>query len=240
MSRTDFRKLLSNLTILIVLVVCLIYITDSRLFELSTAMGQSQKKSITHPQWKNQPVEFFKIKTTSKTLSFKTASVATEHREEIDSDGDDNWLKGLVVHLRNRSNKNIIYFNFHLTFPETDVSGARLSHSLHFGSYPEKPSEKPSENQNTVASTFKVLKPGEETEIALSDYDHTAFYDLLQRHNLTHVTDLHIILQQVIFDDDTSWLGGSFFKRDPLNPDAWVNVDNQPQQEKPQQQQPQQ
>jgi hypothetical protein len=37
-------------------------------------MGQSQKKTITHSQWKNQPVAFVKVKVAGKPISLKATS----------------------------------------------------------------------------------------------------------------------------------------------------------------------
>jgi hypothetical protein len=211
MPRTDLRKIIANFITLIVLVICFSLISDLRLFELGTAMGQSQKKTITHAHWKNQPVKF-RIKAAGKPLSLKATS---ENEEEIDIDGDDDWLKGLGVHLKNTSNKNIIYINFHLAFPETDISGLSMSHSMRFGRYPEKPN---------VGSNDKVLKPGEEIEIALTDKEHADLYDLLKSRNFHQVNSLRVVLQSVIFEDDTQFYGGNLMKRDPFNSALWVNA----------------
>jgi hypothetical protein len=214
MSRTDLRKVIANFIILIVLVICFIFITDSHLIELSTAMGQSQKKTISYSKWNNQPVEFVKVKAAGKHISLKAQKAHSEYKEEFD--GDDDWLKGLVVHLKNTSNKNIIYINFHLSFPETDVGGPRMAESMTFGQYPEKPN---------VGSSDKVLKPGEELEISLTDKKHTDLYYFLRSRNFHQVNSLQIALQFVIFEDDTAWAGGVPMKRDPFNWTSWVKID---------------
>jgi hypothetical protein len=103
----------------IALVICLIVITDTHLFVLSRAIGQSPKKTISHAKWKGQPVEFATVKAAGKTLSIKAEKAQTEYKQEFD--GDDDWIKGLVIHLKNTSNKNIIYINFNLSFPETNA-----------------------------------------------------------------------------------------------------------------------
>jgi hypothetical protein len=218
MSRTDFGKVITNFVILIVLVICLVLIADKDL--LRTAMGQS-KKTITHSQWKNQPVEFVKVKVAGKSINLNATSenkeeFASENKEEFD--GEDDWLKGLVIHFKNRSDKNIIYIKVDLSFPETMGSGIGLAHILEFGRYPGK--------QN-VASNDKILKPGEEVEIPLTDDDHTRMYDFLRKHNFHRVNDLDILLQHVIFEDDIMWLAGDIFKRDPFNSTKWVNINKQ-------------
>jgi hypothetical protein len=213
MSRTDFRKVIANFVILIVLVICLIAITDSHLFELSTAMGQSGKKTISHSQWKNQPIEFVKVKAAGRPISLKATS---ENKEEFD--GDDEWLKGFVVYLKNTSNKNIIYINLHLAFPETDVGGPRMSHLLEFSQYPESPN---------VGSSDKVLKPGEEIEIPLPDVEHTKLYEFLKSGSFNHVNNLRLALQFIIFEDDTAWAGGALMRRNPDNPAEFVRINQQ-------------
>jgi hypothetical protein len=214
MPRTDLRKVIANFIILIVLVICLISITDSRLFELSPALGQSQKKTITHSKWKNQPVEFVKVKAAGRSIGLKTYfENKDEDKEEFD--GDDDWMKGLVFYLKNTSNKNIIYISFTLGFPETDVLGARMGHILTFGHYPEKPN---------VGSNDKVLKPGEEIEIALKDNEHADLNTFLQSRSFNQVSSVHFNLQSVVFEDDIKWLGGYLMRRDPNNPSEWHTI----------------
>jgi hypothetical protein len=207
MSRNDFGKVITNFVILIMLVII-------------TAMGQSRKKTITHSQWRNQPVKCVKVKAAGQSFNFNatinTLHATFEHYEAFD--GDDDWLKGLVVHLKNTSNKNIIYINLHLSFPETDVGGPRMSQPMEFGRYPEKPN---------VGSNDKVLKPGEEIEIALTDDDHAQLYDFLRSRNFHHLNDLRLALQFVVFEDDIMWLGGALMKRDPFNSASWVNINKQ-------------
>jgi hypothetical protein len=207
MSRNDFGKVITNFVILIMLVII-------------TAMGQSRKKTITHSQWRNQPVKCVKVKAAGQSFNFNatinTLHATFEHYEAFD--GDDDWLKGLVVHLKNRSEKNIIYINLHLSFPETDVGGPRMAHPLEFGRYPKKPN---------VGSNDKVLKPGEEAEIALTDQEYADLTHFLKSRNFHQVNDLRILLQEVIFEDDTMSLGDGIFKRDPLDPTRWTRVNQQ-------------
>jgi hypothetical protein len=215
MPRADLRKVIANFSILIALVICLIVITDTHLFGLSRAIGQSPKKTISYAKWKDQPVEFTTVKAAGNTLSIEAEKAHTEYKQEFD--GDDDWMKGLVIHLKNTSNKKIIYINFNLSFPETDV-GAVIVQPLEFGRYPDKP---------PVASNEKVLKPGEETDITLTDETYAGLIGSFKSRNFQKVNTLEIILQLVIFEDDTAWLGGGLMKRDPLNPKAWARIDQQ-------------
>jgi len=224
MPRTDLRKVIANFSILIALVICLIVITDTHLFGLSRAIGQSPKKTISYAKWKDQPVEFATVKAAGKTLSIKAEKAQTEYKQEFD--GDDDWMKGLVIHLKNTSNKNIIYINFNLSFPETDV-GAVIVQPLEFGRYPDKPPVASNEKVLKPGEEEKVLKPGEETDITLTDETYAGLIGSFKSRNFQKVNTLEIILQFVIFEDDTAWLGGSLMKRDPFNPKAWARIDQQ-------------
>jgi hypothetical protein len=216
MPRTDLRKVIANFGLLIALVICLIVITDTHLFGLSRTIGQSPKKTISYVKWKDQPVEFDTVKAAGKTLSIKAEKAQTEYKEEFD--GDDDWMKGLVVQLKNASNKNIIYIKFNLSFPETDVGGMGMSHSMHFGRFYDKP---------YVGGSDKVLKPAEEADIPLTDDQYASLNNFLKSRNFHQVNTLEIILQFVLFEDDTAWVGGSLMKRDPFNPKAWARIDQQ-------------
>jgi hypothetical protein len=207
MSRNDFMKIITNFVIVILLVVI-------------TAMGQS-KKTITHTQSPDQPVQLVKVKAAGKFVDLSPMAYLLKRAATMTEsfDGDDDWLKGLVIYGKNRSEKNIIYIDLGLIFTELKISGIPLGHGLQFGRYPEKP---------YVGSNEKVLKPGEEIEIHLTDEQHAMLIDWFKRHNFHQVDALNINCSSVIFDDDTMSLGGgSIFKRDPNDPRRWINTDKQ-------------
>jgi hypothetical protein len=183
-------------------------------------MGQSRKKTIIHSQSPHQPVQLVKVKVEGKFIdlsqmaySLKTGATMTETFY-----ADDDWLKGLVIYGKNQSEKNIIYIDLGLIFPETEVAGIPLGHNLQFGRYPEKPN---------VGSNDKVIKPGEEVEIHLTDDDHTHLYRFFKRHNFHQVDALRISSPRAFFNDDTMSFGDGIFKRDPLDPTRWTRVNQQ-------------
>jgi hypothetical protein len=72
------------------------------------------------------------------------------------------------------------YINFHLSFPETDIVGATMAHSLYFGRYPDKPNVASNEKVLKPGEEEKVLKPGEETDIALTDDQYASLNNFLK------------------------------------------------------------
>jgi hypothetical protein len=203
MSRKDVGKLLGNLAILGMLMACLIFLTaNTESAGIGTLWGQTEKKVISHSDWKTEPVKFVKVKAAGKAMGFK---------EEFD--GDDEWMRDLVVTLQNTSNRNIIYIRLLLQFPETKTEGPEgymMGSELEYGKYPRIPSN---------GNYDQLLKPGEEVELALPDYDELRSF--LQSRSFYKVNALHIHLDSVIYDDDTMWSGNALFRRDPNNPDEW-------------------
>jgi hypothetical protein len=208
MSRKDFRKLLGNFAILGMLVACLVFLTAStKSAGFGVFWGQPEKKVISHSKWKTEPVKFVKVKAAGKAVGFK---------EEFDS--DDEWMRGLVVTLKNTSNRNIAYINLYLQFPETGTGGPEgyiMSFKLEYGKYPHSPSN---------GNYDKLLRPDEEAELALPDTDYNELRSFLQSRSFYKVNALHIHLDSVIYDDDTMWSGNALFRRDPSNPNSWILI----------------
>lgn len=219
MSRTELRKIVGNISILFMLVVCLIFITDSNLFGLGKVIGQSNNKVITYSKWKNQPVEISTVKAAGKDISLQAARPQAEYKEEVE--GNDDWLNGLVLHLVNTSNKNIIYIKVSLLFPEIVIDGSNLSHPIHFGHYPYVVDDG---NVQPLVAGNEVLKPGEETDLILPDDQYVGLNKFMQHYNYSIVNSVHMALQFVIFDDDTAWSGGNLMQRNPADLKSWIKI----------------
>jgi hypothetical protein len=210
MSRQGFRKLVANFTILILLSVCLFFVSSPQAAWGSVFWWQSPQKYITHSPQRNQPVRFDKVKIAGKLIELKANS---ESKEDIE--GDDDWMRGLTVSLKNTSDKNIVYVSLVLMFPETTSAGPVMGFPLQFGRMPENADDKNYEG---------VLKPGEETEIVLTDDKHEHLQTFLKSRSFNKVSNVRLFLGSVVFDDDIQWFGGDLMRRDPKNPGQWHNI----------------
>jgi hypothetical protein len=203
-------KLSGSIITLGFLVTCLVFLMgNTQSAGLDLIWGQSKKKVITQTTWRTEPpVKFVHLRTAGKEVEFE---------KEFDGD-DDEWTRGLGITLENTSKRNIIYINVSLIFPETKAAsseGYPMASALEYGKYPRTPSHG---NYDTL------LRPGEKVDLELSDSRHSDLRSFLQHYNFSKVNALHIHLNQVIYDDDTMWMGDILFRRDPSNPNSWNRI----------------
>jgi hypothetical protein len=210
MSRQDLRKIATNFTTLILLLICLFIASSSRPAWGSVFWWQSPRKSIIHTPQRNQPIQFDKVKIAGKLIELKANSESKE-----DFDGDDDWMRGLTVSFKNTSDKNIVYVSLVLMFPETTSAGPVMGFPLQFGRKPENADDKNYEG---------VLKPGEETEIVLTDDKHEHMQTFLKSRSFNKMSEVRLFLGSVVFDDDIQWFGGDLMRRDPKNPRQWHTI----------------
>jgi hypothetical protein len=210
MSRQDFRKLVTNFTTLILLLVCLFIISSPQPAWGSMFWWQSPRKSISNRPQRNRPVNFDKINAAGKLIELKAGSVSKE-----EFDGDDDWMRGFAVTFKNTSNKNIVYLKLLLEFPETEVAGPMMAFPIIFGRQPKNSNDRSFDN---------LLKPGEDVEIALTDDKYSSLRSFLKSRSFDKVSNISLFLDMVIFDDDIMWTGGDLWSRNPNDPNQWVPI----------------
>lgn len=210
MSRQGFRKLAANGAILIALSVCLFFVSSPRAAWGSVFWGQGRQKSITRHVEKNMPLRFDKVKAAGRALELKGGDESQE-----DFDANDDWMKGLAVTFKNTSDKNIVYFRLDLMFPETEGQEPMKAYHMIFGRRPKDSSDRDND---------KVLKPGEEVELALTDDDYSRMRAFLKKGSFDTVSNVRLFLETVIFDDDLMWNGGDLWRRNPNDPNNWLPI----------------
>jgi hypothetical protein len=210
MSRQSFRKLVANLAVLVALAVCLFFVSSPQAAWGSVFWGQGHQKTITRHIEKNQPLRFDKVRTAGRALELKGGDESEEN-----FDADDDWMKGLAVTFKNTTEKNIVYFRLDLMFPETAGQEPMRAYHMIFGRRPKDSTDKDYD---------KVLKPGEEVEIALNDESYGKMRAFLKKGSFDKVSSVRLFLETAIFDDDLMWNGGSFYRRDEKDPNNWLPV----------------
>jgi hypothetical protein len=210
MTRQSFRKLAANLATLIALSACLFYLSSPQVAWGSVFSWQSPQKSITHTPQQNQPLRLEKVRIAGSLALPKAGSAIQENL-----DAGDDWMKGLAITLKNTSDKNIVYAMVMLHFPETDSAGQPMGSPMVFGRAP-----KDSNDRNYKA----VLKPGEEAEITLTDAEYESLQSFLRGMAFSRVSSVELLLDAVVFDDDTLWSQGMQMRRDANNPKQWRTI----------------
>jgi hypothetical protein len=123
----------------------------------------------------------------------------------------EDWFRGLSFVMENISGKTIVYVRGGFLFPrqtETKNQAPPLYHSFRYGLPPFTPEEVGSDAQQFV------LKPGETITITLSDSDYNEINANLRRLEYTHsIKAIKFNLEEIFFDDGTSWAAGTYFPR---------------------------
>ena len=103
-----------------------------------------------------------------KIVSVKINNEPRALNKSFTSNGE--WLRGTKLGLRNDSNKDVIYIDFRLNFPETLSSGNEMSFGLELGNMPGLP----------VYRDPLFLRPGDEITLPLTDKDYQGLPSLLR------------------------------------------------------------
>jgi hypothetical protein len=152
-------------------------------------------------------VEITNIKVKKSAVLFDNSFIAK---------GD--WLNGLTVTVKNVSDKPIAFIRLFLDFPETkDVkTDSTFGWLIEYGQ---------KQKQNNSLKNNKLVNPQESVDLVLWEDRYNEFQEwingIIQAQNINKVS---IRVGEVIFDDDTKWFAGQFFRRDPKNTLRWIHI----------------
>jgi hypothetical protein len=131
---------------------------------------------------------------------------------------DDEWLKGLVVSVKNRSDKRILFVSVQLQFPRPIGSQETLSiFDISYGAWALQ--TRPPTNEERLTG----IAPGETMEIRMSEQRYNSLRQFLNETLYPSSIDkVDLRINSVIFEDDTMWTRGTEARRDPSDPTSWV------------------
>lgn len=132
-------------------------------------------------------------------------------------DADDDWLKGLIISVRNKSNKIILFVSIGLRFPRSPGSPEKISVSdIPYGNR-ELLTRSPIAEERLIG-----IAPGETGDVQLtpSRFDDLRVF-LAGTGYPSSIEKVNLRLDRVIFEDDTMWDGSSLLYRDPKDPSRW-------------------
>lgn len=131
---------------------------------------------------------------------------------------DDDWIKTLVVSVKNRSDKRILYFSTDLFLPPVPGTQSQASvFNLSYGNYGLLWGHAPSPAERLVG-----LAPGESIDIGLTGRqleNFRKFFEAIGRPKLEKVS---LQFSQILFEDDTMWSLQGPFIRDPKDSGKWI------------------
>jgi hypothetical protein len=166
---------------------------------------QTQKKVEKHKTFLKLPLEVSEAKIGDKPITLG---------EQFD--GEIDWLKGLTVKVKNKSDKTITWASILFTFPETRLTGPIMIEFLFIGQRSDMRTPNPP----------LELKPGEEIELSLESHFDSIKTLIQSRHRLDEVNNVDIEVSEVMFDDGTLYSGDNIWKPNPdtTSPPKWLKI----------------
>jgi hypothetical protein len=162
-------------------------------------------------------------------ISFNLKGQPVKGKEEIDRvggisteefEGDPDWVRNLTLKVRNNTDKTITYLVINLHFPEVTKNGATALHQIFLGVDPDR----------KFPRAELRLPPHETIEIPLADRANEikTVVDTAGKVPLERVTKLWVQFYSALFDDETLYETGTWFKRntDQTDPRKWIKVSN--------------
>ncbi len=178
------------------------------------AVRQDERR-VEKDTFKNEPIEIVGLK--NKKGKFKL-------RQKIKD--DDDWLDGFTVTVVNRTSKTISSVVIDVIFnrPENHKTSGDppYVYRLHFSANPFFP-------EYQLRDKSKVIRPGEEADLVISDEDYRQNSEFLRQAGyVLGVKRLDLVINAVGYEDGTIWSGGTMFKRDPNDPNRILEEEENP------------
>jgi hypothetical protein len=172
-----------------------------------TRAAQSEIKSLEKQEYyPNEPLNFLEIKAANKSIRLGEGFIA-----------GDNWLENASFRVKNTSDKEIVYIEIDINFPETESSGNEMSYRLKFGHGPGAPD----------SNRALVFEPDAETILGLAGDQYTRLVKFVEeRQQFSTISKATIRIGFVIFTDGTGWAGGQFHRPDANNPNRYIPIPN--------------
>ena len=161
----------------------------------------------------------------AKMLSFKDLIII----EKLEVDGrsiprndefaaGDEWMRGVVLSLKNSSSKTIVSFSLDIDFPETKRTGNMMRYTISHG-------RRPGLLPEVKIPERPAIKPGESFQIGFSEQEFANLNRFLgERTNLGQLSRAEIGIGMIFFDDGTAWSMGNMMRADPNDPKRWIPI----------------
>lgn len=152
-----------------------------------------QDRWIKHKRFQKEPVEILQLKSKSGLLNLRSVNRL-----------DDDWLRGLIITVKNKSDKRSAFVNVELHFTRTKETDKAISvFPVSYG-----------KTTITAPAPEMVISPGDKMDIHLSDEEYGKLTELLKATNYpASIKDVEVMLREVDFEDGTVWIAGDLYRR---------------------------
>ncbi len=164
---------------------------------------QDGEKVLTKSSFRDEPIQIVKVKNKKRDLP-----VGGKFK-----DGDAEWLRGLTITVRNDSGRDITHLSFAVLFPANkNQASSDVSYTFDFmwGLSPLSKHYKESRRLRPE----RVIKRNDKFDLTLSDEQYDHIQKVLNSLSYPSVREIEIWIDEVGFDDGTSWRGGQILYPD--------------------------
>ncbi len=182
---------------------------------------QSDEKMIDVQTFPVEPygLSEFNVKNTKFTLGqkFNARTLAGRGGGEVED-----WLENLEFTLTNKYDKQIVWINLAIMFPETMAYGPRMVYQQDLGINPKfVGTDKEGRFGDPIA-----IKPNEQFKFKLSSNYLKGMKQFLASRSfqLDYLNQATIQVSIIEFDDGMRWEQGTWYKPDPDDHNKWVRV----------------
>jgi hypothetical protein len=175
-----------------------------------TYSQQTRERVIEKAFQPNEPMDLEDVQVRGALNGRESVKIGTKFH------GDEDWLKGLTVRLKNKSGKSIVYAEVYVYVPTSETEDKPIRLSLRYGVIPLSPSD------TITLGQSKSISHGASVTLALSDDEYDQAKGILREKNAkVDFTRTEMRIGMVVFDDDSAWKNGREIRRDPSNPLRW-------------------
>lgn len=173
--------------------------------------AQDQKsRHIEKVSQRNEPVEIVDLQTDSVQVdsqSFKLGSAFM---------GDEHWLRGLTLNVKNVSAKSIVYIRVEIEFPKIGTMEYPFVVPVTYGQIPPPASE-----INSLPVPKRAVIHGNSVKLRLTDTMYDFAREFLKKKDVSSIDNVKFSIQFIVFEDGTAWSNGYLLNRDSNDPRKW-------------------
>ena len=158
---------------------------------------QGGEKVCTKSSFPDEPIEIIKVKNKKRDIP-----VGGKFKDD-----DNEWLSGFTITVKNNSGKDITHLSFAILFPANkNQADSEFSYTYDFmwGLSPFSEHYKESRRRRPE----RVIKQNDKFDLTLSDEQYDHIQKVLSSLGYPSVREIEIWIDEVGFDDGTSWRGG--------------------------------
>jgi hypothetical protein len=177
-------------------------------FQTSVAQQPTERVIRRLPVEENEPIAITSVKVDDQRILSNKKFTA-----------DDEWFRTLVLSVKNKSDKLILYASIRLQFPRSGGSKDPVAiYDMFYGNWALQ-MRRPTSQDMLVG-----IAPGETVEIRLSPEQFVEIRGLLNATSYPpSIETVDLSMSHVIFADDTMWYAGATCLRDSQEPSTWTN-----------------